>query len=320
MTFGELLKNQPEVIKLLVNSKKKEHFVHAYIFEGDSGTGTLEAAKYFAMLLLCHDEKPCLTCNICERIMFDSHLNVSIIEPIDNVIRKEQISLLKRDFSMTSAEEGAQIYIIKDAEKMNTAAANSILKFLEEPIPNHYAVLLTKNHNRILDTIVSRAQLIHFKPVPKQYFTEQLMNNGATADIAYIISHITSDLAEAKQYIEEGKLIQYINLAKKVATSKFKRRDTYVDYYLNKKLLVDPIDKKWHFIFFDTLILIYQEMIKKLGNVETKYFTDVIAYLKDGVISRQEILDKLSILNEYEERLNYNVNLDLLYTSLFTKL
>ena len=56
MTYEELKTNQQEVLKLLQNAKKRDKLVHAYLFEGDSGTGTLEAAKYFAMMLLCESE------------------------------------------------------------------------------------------------------------------------------------------------------------------------------------------------------------------------------------------------------------------------
>ena len=98
MTYEVLKKNQPEVIKLLHNAKNKNKLVHAYLFEGDSGTGILEAAKYFAMMLLCDEETPCFKCNTCERIEYNSHLNVVLIEPIGDVIRKEQVENLMHDF------------------------------------------------------------------------------------------------------------------------------------------------------------------------------------------------------------------------------
>ena len=108
-SYDELLKNQSEVIKLLNNAKRKNKLSHAYLFEGDSGTGTLEAARYFAMMLLCEKEQPCLTCNTCERIQYNSHMNVVLIEPFGDVIRKEQVENLMHDFSMTSLEKGPQV-------------------------------------------------------------------------------------------------------------------------------------------------------------------------------------------------------------------
>lgn len=321
MTYEELIKNQAEIINLIKKSIQKNKLVHAYLFEGDSGTGTIEAAKYFAMALLCQSEhKPCLKCNTCERIQYNSHLNVVTIEPFADVIRKEQIENLMHDFSMTSLEKGPQIYIIKEADKMNASAANALLKFLEEPALNHYAILLTNNHKKILDTIVSRTQYIHFKPVLKTYIVEQLLSSGVDQDVAYVISHITSDFGEAKKYIEEGKLILFINLAKKITTAKFKKRNQYVEYFLNKQLLENEKDKSWHWIFFDILILINQELYKKANGDEIKYFKNIIDNIKEDQLNKQSILRNLEILNKYEERLNYHINLDLLYTSLFIEL
>lgn len=321
MNYDELKKNQPEVIKLLHNAKNKNRLTHAYLFEGSSGTGTLEAARYFAMMLLCENsEAPCLKCNTCERVLFNSHMNVVLIEPIGDVIRKEQVENLMHDFSMTSIEKGPQVYIIKEADKMNSAAANSLLKFLEEPASDHYAILLTNNHKKILDTIISRTQHIHFKPVARTFIVEQLLQTGVDIDVAYIISHITSDFGEAKQYIEEGKLVLFINLAKKIIVAPFKKKEQYVEYFLNKQLLLNEKDKKWHSIFIDILILIHQELFKKANLEKTTYFSSILDNIKDEQINKQSLLNRLEILNKYEERLNYNVNLDLLYTSLFTEL
>ena len=55
--------------------------------------------------------------------------------------------------------------------------------------PNHYAFLTTTNFRRLLPTIVSRCQLIHFKPVPKNYLIDKLIDCGIEKDISYIISY-----------------------------------------------------------------------------------------------------------------------------------
>lgn len=321
MKIEEFVKNQPEVVKLLNNAKNKDKLSHAYLFEGDSGTGTYEAALYFAMMLLCKEENgPCLKCNTCERILYNSHINVITIEPFADVIRKEQIENLMFEFSHTSLEGGAQIYIIKDAEKMNSSASNALLKFLEEPAPNHYAILVTSNHKKLLDTIVSRTQFIHFKPVSRIYIIEQLTSSGVDKDLAYVISYITSDLGVAKKLVEEGKLQLFINLAKKIVSSFYKKRETYVEYYLNKNLLLDENEKEWHYYFIDIIILINQELLKKADFEEDLYFSSVLDNIKIENINIADILNRLEILNEYEARLSYNVNLDLMYTSLFNKL
>lgn len=117
---------------------------------------------------------------------------------------------------MTSLDGTPQVYIIQSADKMNTSASNALLKFLEEPIPNRYAFLTTNNHSRMLDTIVSRCQMIHFKPIPKEYLVEQLKSFGVESDIAYVISYLTTETDVAMKYIEDGKVLNYLTVAKKL--------------------------------------------------------------------------------------------------------
>ena len=88
------------------------------------------------MLLCKGEQKPCEICHNCRRIKHHTHPNLSIIEPIKGSIRKKQIVDLQTEFSKTSVEPGPKIYIIKDIETINVGAANSLLKFLEEPHPN----------------------------------------------------------------------------------------------------------------------------------------------------------------------------------------
>ena len=323
MTINEVINLQPEVINLLKNAKRKNKLVHAYLFEGDSGTGTLEAGKYFAQMLLCENQEndsPCLKCNTCERIEYNSHLNVVIIEAVGEVIRKEQIESLMHDFSFTAMEKGPQIYIIKDADKMNAAAANSLLKFLEEPAPNHYAILTTVNHKKILDTIYSRCQHLHFKPASTNQLMLDLIKEDVDSDLAYITSNITNDLVEARKMVAEGKLNMVLNLAKKVSTARFRKKDPYLEYYLNRNILLDNTDKRWHWIFLDTLILIYKEMLLKENKEPINHFQNQLDNIKEEQLDKQELIKILNILNNYEERLNYNVNIDLLYASLFSSI
>ena len=130
-----------------------------------------------------------------------------------------------------------QIYIIKDADKMNVAAQNSLLKFLEEPNPNHFAFLTTSNYKKLLDTIVSRCQFIHFKPIPKKYLMEKLIDYGVEVDISYIVSHLTSEVDVAMKYIEEGKITNMMNIAKKIVDKDLKKKDSYIEYFRNKVLI-----------------------------------------------------------------------------------
>lgn len=321
MKYQDLFQYQTEAMQLLMNAYQKQKLVHAYLFDGETGTGTTDAAIYMAKKLICKStDSPCMECDDCKRIDARTHFNFLYIAPEGDMIKKEQIERLIHEFSMSSFEDGPQVYIIQDAEKMNTAAANSLLKFLEEPNPNHYAILTTTNEKKLLDTIVSRCQLIHFKPVPKTYLMGQLKNCGVDTDIAYLVSFLTTELDVAMKYIEEGKITNFLNIAKKIVDKDIKHKDPYVEYYRNRSYFLEEKDKTYHRFFLDILILMYQELLKRTMNDGQGYFEDIFQHIKLEDVNKDEIIRKLERINVYQERLNYYVNLDLQYTSLFAKL
>ena len=182
---------QKEVINLIDNSFKKNQISHAYIFEGERGSGLKEVALYFAKKLLClEDNKPCEKCANCKRVTNGTHTNVMIISPVQGVVRKDQINSIIHEGSMTSLTELNKIYIIEEAEKMNRSSSNALLKFLEEPYPNNYLILLTENSNVLLETITSRTQLVRFKRINKTILVTNLQNDGIEKDVAYILSEL----------------------------------------------------------------------------------------------------------------------------------
>ena len=251
MKISQVLENQKEVIKLLTNSKDKNRLVHAYIFEGEDGVGTYEAALYFSMMLLCSNNTPCLECTTCNRILNNEHSNVQVINPVNGVIKKEQITDVIKEFSMSGLEDGPRIYIINQADKLNVASSNALLKFLEEPVPNRYAIILTNNHNRLLDTIVSRCQLVRFKSLSKELMINYYKTLGVNEDVAYILSNLTSDYEEAQNMIKTGNVLDIIDLAKKINDDRNKKRNPYISFYSSSQILKD--NKEYNEIFIAIL-------------------------------------------------------------------
>lgn len=86
---------------------------------------------------------------------------VTWIETETHVIKKQQIQDLFKEFSKTSLQNLRKIYVIEDAEKLNTTSANTLLKFLEEPdSKTSVGILVTDNQYALLDTIISRAHIL----------------------------------------------------------------------------------------------------------------------------------------------------------------
>ena len=96
---------------------------------------------------------PCEECINCKRINHGNHPDIHIVEPDGLSIKKQQIHQLQEEFSKTGVESNQKLYMIYHADKMTVNAANSLLKFLEEPHEQTYAVLITEQPQKMLPTI-----------------------------------------------------------------------------------------------------------------------------------------------------------------------
>jgi len=324
MTYDELKEKQSDVIKMLENSRRKNRLVHSYLFCGDKGIGKLLTAFYFAAMVLCKsDHKPCLKCNICRRVVSRSHMNVYFVEPEGESIRKEQIEDLQHEFSMTSLEEGARVYIINHADKMTTAAANTLLKFLEEPIIESYAILITENLMAVLDTIKSRSQIINFKKISKRETALALQRKGLSEEISYICSSLTSSVEEALDFASSTVFQEMIRFTREMNVSLTnKKRSCFVHYGERGRFLVEEKDRKTHRIFLDILTLYSQDKIHlREGNLQSVSFAEGIKDLNITQLPESDTLAReLDIYIEAKERLEYPVNLELFYSKLFLDL
>ncbi len=144
-----------------------EKFYHAYLFEVDNLEVSFPLILAFAKTIICENHyknlNKCGDCNICHLIDKNYYEGLKIIEPEGMLIKKEQVLELQKKLSLKSSNNLNQVYIIKEAEKMNASASNSILKFIEEPEPGIYGILITTNRKQILPTILSRCILISLK-------------------------------------------------------------------------------------------------------------------------------------------------------------
>ena len=150
--------------KYASNLKK---YYHAYIFEVDDIDKSFPMILAFTKMIICEnhytENSKCRDCNICHLIDNNTYQDLKIIEPIGASIKKEQVLEIQKSLSLKSSNNTNQVYIIKEADKMNVSTANSILKFIEEPEQGIYGILITTNRKALLTTILSRCILISLK-------------------------------------------------------------------------------------------------------------------------------------------------------------
>lgn len=271
--------------KIIENSINNKKLSHAYLFE----LNDLESEIVFSFIkkILCPNTyaENCNNCNICSRIINGNYGDLKIIKPDGMWIKKEQLLELQENFNKKSIESNKMVYVIYEAEKMNKASANTILKFLEEPEDGIIAILLTKNAHNVIDTIVSRCQVINFKQ---------------------------NDYLSLKQYDEE-KIANIVNFISNLETENINVIAKIDELWNNIFKQKNEVEEA-----FDILFLIYYISFRlKLGyKIDLDINTIEITKLINKNNNIKSLQTKLNIIMTLKENIKFNINSNLLMDKL----
>ena len=180
---------QPIAYSTLVNCKKNNRLPQAILLNGYNDSPLLELAKYFAKAIICECDDACEECMDCIRIENENYTDMIIIDGSSSTIKKEHIDNIQERFSMSALEDrGIKIYIINRIENATTEAVNSLLKFLEEPTSDIYAIITTANINNVLPTIISRCMNVRLKKASKHQLVVDATKRNIPVEDALILS------------------------------------------------------------------------------------------------------------------------------------
>lgn len=177
----------------LLSQHRQERLAHALLLSGSAGLGKLVFAQQFAHLLLCKtpSERACGQCSGCRLIQANNHPDLLSIYPEETGknIKIDQIRAMILTLNQTAQRTGYQVVIIAPAEALNKAAANALLKTLEEPLGKVVLLLVSHQPGILPATITSRCQQIRFTGLPDAdtWLAAQLQALNITADAKLLL-------------------------------------------------------------------------------------------------------------------------------------
>lgn len=313
--LGDYKDIQPIVYNILSNEILNNKVSHAYLFDVSSSHNSFLFIYSFIKSIMCPDSKlvndGCEKCNLCKSIDDRSYPDIIVIEPDGLLIKKEQLLDLQNNFKTKSLYGNKKIYIIRYAENLHTSAANSILKFLEEPESNIIAILLTKSINSVLPTIKSRCQIL----------TLNSSNDESTTYKEKIGQVIYGDLENYQDFIENTNIDEIINGI-----------INFINYYEShgidtishtSKLWFEIFtDKKLNMIAYNLLMLYYKDVINYKLNRKLEIFSDFRSSIMDTADrnSLDRLYRKIYLIIEALEKNKININLALNLDNLIMEL
>ncbi len=307
--LDDYIVEQEKVVKILKNSIQKNKVSHAYLFETNGYKNQKELALAFAKMLLCpynySNNKKCVNCTQCKNIDKNIFPEIKIIDTDGLWIKKEQLDVLQKEFSEKSILSNKKIYIINHADRLNKSSANSILKFLEEPEENIIAILTTDNMYQMLDTIISRCQIISFSRKNELY--EELPLNKIKN---YIV--IPEQLTEEMLENIIGQAIEFTNYYEKNGMDTIlKTQKLWHNNFKEKDIILLAIN---------IMILYYQDILNLKLDRSIKIFKN---YNLEELVNKntvRKLTKKISVLIKTKDKINFNVNSQLLIDKLIIEL
>lgn len=309
-----ITERQPFLTKHFAKLIRENKLVHAYLLSGAEGTGKIELAKWVAKGIFCLNSQngvPCLKCSECNRIENNNHPDVVTIMPDGLSIKVEQIRYLKSEFNKSGVESDRKVFIIQDAQKMSIGAANSLLKFLEEPAGNITAFLLTSEPQKLLPTIISRCQEVEMQQLTSGQLEQELISESISEKNSHILANLAQSVVEAKKINDNE------NFDKILATvnnwyRKLLRKDLLSFVMIQSKIIGLIQNKEDQNLVLQVIILTVRDtVLERFGLTEEIVFKENIDFIQQNIaqITNDKLVNGLNLVVESNRKLASNISM-----------
>ena len=312
-----------DILKYISSAVENNRVSHAYILNGERGSGKKMLANLFAMTLLCEtgDNEPCGRCHSCKQAESGNHPDIiRVTHEKPNSISVDDIRTQVNNTVDIKPYQGPyKVYIIPQADMMTPQAQNAILKTIEEPPSYAVFLLLTENAETLLPTINSRCVMLKLRNIKdtliKKYLMENLEIPDYKADMCTAFAqgnmgraimlansdHFNEVREEAVQllkHISEMELNEIVAAVKNISVYKLEITD-----------------------YLDIIMIWYRDVLlyKATKEIDKVVFKDQLQSIKEQArkSSYEGIELILESLEKAKARLKANVNFDLVMELLF---
>lgn len=312
-----------DILKYISSAAENNRVSHAYILNGERGSGKKMLANLFAMTLLCEtgDNEPCGKCHSCKQAESGNHPDIiRVTHEKPNSISVDDIRTQVNNTVDIKPYQGPyKVYIIPQADMMTPQAQNAILKTIEEPPSYAVFLLLTENAETLLPTINSRCVMLKLRNIKdtliKKYLMENLEIPDYKADMCTAFAQgnmgraimlansdhfneIREEAVQLLKHISEMELNEIVAAVKNISVYKLEITD-----------------------YLDIIMIWYRDVLlyKATKEIDKVVFKDQLQSIKEQArkSSYEGIELILESLEKAKARLKANVNFDLVMELLF---
>ena len=312
-----------DILKYISSAVENNRVSHAYILNGERGSGKKMLANLFAMTLLCEtgDNEPCGKCHSCKQAESGNHPDIiRVTHEKPNSISVDDIRTQVNNTVDIKLYQGPyKVYIIPQADMMTPQAQNAILKTIEEPPSYAVFLLLTENAETLLPTINSRCVMLKLRNIKdtliKKYLMENLEIPDYKADMCTAFAQgnmgraimlansdhfneIREEAVQLLKHISEMELNEIVAAVKNISVYKLEITD-----------------------YLDIIMIWYRDVLlyKATKEIDKVVFKDQLQSIKEQArkSSYEGIELILESLEKAKARLKANVNFDLVMELLF---
>jgi len=239
---------------------------HALLLGGPAGLGKVAFARRLSDALVCaspnDDGDACGACAACRQTQAGSHPDQYWLAPEEpgRAIRIDAIRTLTAKSVLAAQEGGYRVFVIDPAEQMNRAAANALLKTLEEPVSRSILVLVSSHPDRLPATIRSRCQMLKFALPARAEVKAWLRGRTAGCDLDELLAISGGAPLRALTALEQGWVGEGQQIGADLATLKHRRA--------NPLQIVEEWEKRPLTLVFDSLKRCVTDLVKLASGLE----------------------------------------------------